>query len=105
MSETEPILVTTTTAMIEALQGFKLTIIQRLVLLHLIHTGMPATFTELLQITDSTPETLVTQMRQLYRAGYVRRLSPRGTTNPVYQFIATSANREDIKAQVKVDQP
>lgn len=104
MSETEPIIVTTT-AIIEALQGFKLSIIQRLVLLHLIHTGEPATFTELLKITDSTPETLVTQMRQLYRAGYVRRLTPRGTTDPAYQFIATTANREDVKAQVKVDQP
>lgn len=104
MSETEAIEVTTT-AVIEALQGFKLSIIQRLVLLHLIHTGKPATFTELLQITDSTPETLVSQMRQLYKAGYVRRLSPRGTTDPVYQFIATTANRGDVKAQVKVGQP
>ena len=103
MSETEPILVTTTADIIEALQGFKLSIIQRLVVLYLIHTGKPATFTELLQITDSTPETLVTQMRQLYRTGYVRRLTPRGTTDPVYQFISTTANREDVKAQVKVD--
>ncbi len=102
MSETEPIIITTT-AVIGALQGLKLSIIQRLVLLHLIHSGMPATFTELLQITDSTPETLVTQMRQLYRAGYVRRLTPRGTTDPVYQFISTTANRKDVKAQVKVD--
>jgi len=103
MSETEPI-EGTTTAVIEALQGLQLSIIQRLVLLHLIHTGGPATFTELLQITASTPETLVSQMRQLYRTGYVRRLTPRGTTDPAYQFIATTANREDVKAQAKVDQ-
>jgi hypothetical protein len=102
MSEVEPIQVTTT-AVIEALQGLHLSIIQRLVLLHLIHAGKPATFTELLQITDSTPETLVTQMRQLYRAGYVRRLTARGANDPSYDFIATAANREDIKVQTKVD--
>ncbi len=101
MSEVEPIQITTT-AVIEALQGLQLSIIQRLVLLHLIHAGKPATFTELLQITDSTPETLVTQMRQLYRAGYVRRLTARGATDPAYEFIATAANREDIKAQTKL---
>ena len=103
MSEIEPIQITTT-AVIEALQGLHLSIIQRLVLLHLIHAGKPATFTELLQITDSTPETLVTQMRQLYRVGYVRRLTARGATDPTYEFIATTANREDIKSQTKVDQ-
>jgi hypothetical protein len=101
MSEIEPTQVTSTTV-IGALQGLKLSIIQRLVLLHLIHIGKPATFTELLKITASTPETIVTQMRQLYRAGYVRRLSPRGTTDPVYEFIATTANREDVNAQAKV---
>jgi hypothetical protein len=52
---------------------------------------------------NSTPETLVTQMRQLYRAGYVRRLTARGANDPSYDFIATTANREDIKSQTKVD--
>ena len=100
MSESESIQVTTT-AVIEALQGLHLSIIQRIVLLHLIHIGKPATFTELLHITDSTPETIVSQMRQLYRAGYVRRLTPRGTTDPSYEFIATTANSNDIKSQIK----
>jgi hypothetical protein len=66
------------TTVLEALQGLRLSLIQQVVLLHLINASRPATFTELLKITDSTPETLTTQMQELYRAGYVRCRSPRG---------------------------
>ena len=86
---------------LEALRGLQLSLLQRIVLLHLIHTKSPASFTELLQVSGSTPETLVIQLRRLYQAGYVRRLSARGTTDPVFEFIATTANREDVKSQIE----
>ena len=87
------------TAVREALQSLRLSLIQQVVLLHLIHSSHPATFTELLKITDCTPETLTTQIQELYRAGYVRCRSPRGAADPVYEFISTTANQDDVKAQ------
>ena len=87
------------TTVLEALQELRLSLIQQVVLLHLIHASRPVTFTELLKVTGSAPETLTTQIQELYRAGYVRCRSPRGAADPVYEFISTTANQEDVKAQ------
>jgi len=97
MSELEPQELTTSS--IEALRGLQLSPIQRMAVLHLIYLGRPATFSDLLAITGNTPEAFAASMRELYKQGYVPKLSPRGTTDPIFEFIARPANRADVKAQ------